>query len=60
MIELLIIIAIVGVVLWFVNQYVPMAPPFKVAINVIAAIALLLYCLQYFGITHFDIDHRHR
>jgi len=58
MIELLVLLVICGVVLWFVNQYIPMAPPFKMAINVIVAIALLLYVLQYFGLTHWNFSHR--
>lgn len=58
-VELIILIAIVGVVLWFVNTHVPMAAPFKTAINVIAVIALLLFVLQWFGITHWDVP-RHR
>lgn len=59
-VELIVIIAIVGVVLWFVNQHVPMAPPFKTAINVIAVICLLLFVLQWFGITDWNFDRRHR
>jgi len=53
MVELLVIIIVVGVILWFVNQYVPMSPPFKTAVNVVAVLFLLLYVLQWFGITHF-------
>jgi hypothetical protein len=52
MIEVLIILIIVGVLLWFVNAYLPMAPPFKMALNVVAAIFLLLYLLRAFGIWH--------
>lgn len=55
MIELLVVILIVGVILWFVNQYVPMAPPFKTAVNIVAVICLLLYVLQTFGITNFSV-----
>lgn len=50
MIALIVIIAIVGVILWYVNTYVPMQPAFKTAINVIAVIALLLYVLSAFGL----------
>ena len=50
MIALLVVIIIVGVVLWFVNTYLPMQPPFKMALNVLAAIGLLLYVLSYFGL----------
>jgi len=52
LIELLLIIAICGVVLWFVNAYVPMQPAFKTAINVIVVIALVVFVLNWFGITH--------
>lgn len=50
MIELIVVVAIVGVIVWFVNQYVPMQPPFKMAVNIIAVIALLLYVLSAFGL----------
>lgn len=52
MIEILIVLVIVGVILWFVNTYVPMAAPFKTAVNVVAVILLLLYLLRAFGIWH--------
>ena len=55
MIELLILIVIVGVVLYFVNQHLPMAAPWKTALNVLAAIFLLIYVLQFFGITHWHL-----
>jgi hypothetical protein len=50
MIGLLVIVIVVGVILWFVNQYVPMSPPFKTAVNVIAVLLLLLYVLHAFGL----------
>lgn len=58
MIELIVVIAIVGVLLYLLNQYVPMHSAFKTAINVIAVICLVLYVLQFFGITDFDFDRR--
>lgn len=60
MVELVVVIAIVGVLLWFVNRYIPMAQPFKAAINIIAVIALVLFVLQWFGVTHWDLHHRCR
>lgn len=50
MIEFIVIIAIVGVILWYVDTYVPMQDAFKKAINIIAIIALLLYVLSAFGL----------
>jgi len=52
MIEILVVLVIVGVILWFVNQYIPMSPPFKTAVNVVAAIFLLLWLLRVFGLWH--------
>jgi len=52
MIEALVIIVIIGVVVWFVNQYVPMSPPFKTAMNIAAAIIALVLLLRALGIWH--------
>lgn len=50
MIELIITLVILGVILYFVETYIPMSPPFKMAIRIIVVIGLLLYLLQVFGI----------
>lgn len=50
MVEALIILIIVGVALWLVNQYVPMAPAFKTVVNVIAVLFLVLWLLRLFGV----------
>lgn len=50
MISLLVLLVIVGVLLWLLNVYVPMAAPIKTIINVIVVIAVILYVLQVFGI----------
>lgn len=59
MVELLVILVICGVVLYLVNTYIPMAPPIKTIINVVAVLILCIYLLQFFGITHWDFN-RHR
>ena len=55
MIELLLVIAIAGLIVWFVTTYVPMPPPFRAAIVVVAAICLLVYVLQAFGLIHWTL-----
>ncbi len=50
MIDLLILLVIVGVVLYLVETYIPMAEGFKVAIRVIAILALCIYLLKFFGL----------
>jgi len=50
LIELLIIIAVIGFLVWALTTYVPMAAPFKTAIIVLAVIVLILYVLRVLGI----------
>jgi len=50
MITLIILIVIIGVVLWLVETYIPMAPPIKIILRVAVVIVLLLYILRAFGI----------
>jgi hypothetical protein len=50
LISIIIVLVIVGVVLYLVETYIPMAEPIKIVIRVIAVLALVLYLLQAFGI----------
>jgi hypothetical protein len=50
LIELLILIAVVGFLVWALTTYVPMPQPFKTAIVVIAVIVLILITLRALGI----------
>ena len=36
--------------LWLVNQYLPMQPPFKTLVNVVVVIAVVLWLLAAFGV----------
>jgi hypothetical protein len=49
-IELILVIAVVGVLLWLVNTYLPMAPPIKTILNVVVIIFLVLWLLKAFGL----------
>lgn len=50
--ELLIMIALAGLIVWAITTLIPMPPPFKNAIYVIAVVALVIYVLQVFGLFH--------
>lgn len=50
MIELIIVIAVVGFLVWLVSTYVKMPDPFKYAIYFVAAIGLLFFIMRAFGI----------
>jgi hypothetical protein len=49
-ISLLITLVIVGVILWLVNNYLPMDGKIKSIINIIVVIAVIIWLLQSFGI----------
>jgi predicted membrane channel-forming protein YqfA (hemolysin III family) len=49
MIGIILTIAILGLVVYLVTTFIPMPPPFKTVIYVIAVVLLLLYVLSAFG-----------
>lgn len=46
LIELILILAIVGVILWAVNRFIPMDPTFKQILNVVVLIVILVWVLS--------------
>jgi len=46
----LIVFVIVGLCLWLVETYVPMAQPFKVVLRVVVVLILVLWLLRSFGL----------
>jgi hypothetical protein len=54
MITIIIYLVIVGVALYLLNTYVPMAAPIKTVINVIVVLILIIWLLNAFGIAHFQ------
>ncbi|MGZ8201452.1 MAG: Thivi_2564 family membrane protein [Methylosarcina sp.] len=50
LISLIIGLVIVGVLLWLVNNYIPMEPRIKQILNIVVIIAVVLWLLNAFGI----------
>jgi len=50
LVQLLVALVILGVVLYMVNTYLPMAPPIKTLINVVVVLIVCLWLLSAFGI----------
>ena len=50
MLNVIVFIVIIGVVLWVVNTYIPMAPPIKSILNVVVVVFLILWLLNAFGV----------
>jgi hypothetical protein len=50
LINIIITLVIVGVVLWAINTYIPMAKPIKTILNVVVVVVVSLWLLQIFGV----------
>ena len=50
LISLLIVLIVVGVLLWLVNNYIPMDGKIKSILNIVVVIGVVLWLLQAFGL----------
>jgi hypothetical protein len=50
LISLVVVLVVLGLVLYLIETYVPMSPPFKIVLRVVVILALALYVLQVFGL----------
>ncbi len=57
MIQILVVLIIVGVCLYLVQNYIPMAAPIKTVITVVVVIFLCLWLLQVFGVADLPVPH---
>jgi hypothetical protein len=49
-IEVIIVLIVVGVLLWLVNRFIPMAGSIKSILNAVVVIAVILWLLNAFGV----------
>jgi len=50
LVQLVVALIVVGVLLWAVNNYIPMDSKIKQILNVVVVIAVVLWLLQVFGV----------
>lgn len=50
LIQVVIVLIVVGVLLWLINRYIPMAGSIKSILNAVVVIAVILWLLSVFGI----------
>jgi len=50
LIHVVLVLVVVGVVLWLVNSYIPMAGSIKTILNAVVIIAVVLWLLSVFGL----------
>jgi predicted membrane protein len=49
LINIVIALVVVGVVLWLINTYIPMASSIKTILNIVVVVAVVVWVLQAFG-----------
>jgi hypothetical protein len=52
LLHIFLVLIVVGVLLWLVNSYIPMAQPIKSILNAVAVIVVVLWLLNVFGLFH--------
>jgi len=52
LIQILIALIVVGVLLWLVNRFIPMASSIKSILNAVVVIVVVLWLLDTFGLFH--------
>ena len=50
LIQVVVVLIVVGVLLWLVNRFIPMAGSIKSILNAVVVIAVILWLLNVFGI----------
>ncbi len=50
LLNLFAVIIVIGLVLWLINVFIPMAGAIKSLLNLLAVIVVIIYILQFFGI----------
>jgi hypothetical protein len=50
LIQIILILIVIGVLLWLVNTYIPMAGPIKSILNAVVVILVVLWLLNVFGL----------
>jgi len=50
LIQLVVVLVVVGLALWLINQFIPMAGSIKTILNVVVVIVVILWLLNIFGV----------
>lgn len=47
---IIIVLVVVGLVMWLINTYIPMAAPIKAILNIVVLVLVIWWLLSIFGI----------
>jgi hypothetical protein len=48
--QVIVVLIVVGVILWLINRFIPMAGSIKSILNAVVVIAVVLWLLKIFGV----------
>jgi hypothetical protein len=48
--QVIVVLIVVGVILWLINRFIPMAGSIKSILNAVVVIVVVLWLLQVFGV----------
>lgn len=50
LVQIMVILVVVGLVMWLINTYIPMAGAIKSLLNIVVFVVVLVWVLQTFGL----------
>jgi hypothetical protein len=50
LLNIVVVLVVVGLVLWLINTYIPMAGSIKSSLNIVVFVVVLIWVLQVFGL----------
>ncbi len=53
LLQVVIVLIVVGVLLWLVDRFIPMASSIKSILNAVVTIAVVIWLLNIFGLMHY-------
>ncbi|MGA7459848.1 MAG: Thivi_2564 family membrane protein [Candidatus Korobacteraceae bacterium] len=53
LLQVVLVLVVVGVLLWLIDRFIPMAPSIKSILNAVVTIAVVLWLLNVFGLMHY-------
>ena len=50
LVSIIVVLVVVGLVMWLINTYIPMAAGIKSLLNIVVFVVVLVWLLQMFGV----------
>ena len=50
LVQIVVVLVVVGLVMWLINTYIPMAGAIKSLLNIVVFVVILIWILQTFGL----------